>query len=49
MRDLPGDSGLQAFVVLGGYPWTIVLYMLLLGATVGAIGSGVAASRFLDV
>ena len=49
VRDLPGDSGLQAFVVLGGYPWTIVLYMLLLGATVGAIGSGVAASRFLDV
>ena len=49
VRDLPGDSGLQAFVVLGGYPWTIVLYMLLLGATVGAVGSGVAASRFLDV
>jgi cell division transport system permease protein len=49
VRNLPGDSGLQAFVVLGGYPWTIVLYMLLLGATVGAVCSGTAATRFLDV
>ena len=49
LRGLPGDSGLQAFVVLGSYPWTIVLYMLLLGAFVGAVGSGTAATRFLDV
>ena len=49
VRSLPGDSGLQAFVVLGGYPWTIVGYMLLLGATVGAVCSGTAATRFLDV
>jgi cell division transport system permease protein len=49
VRGLPGDSGLQAFVVLGSYPWTIVIYMLLLGAVVGAVGSGTAATRFLDV
>ena len=49
VRSLPGDSGLQAFVVLGGYPWTIVIYMLVLGAVVGAVCSGTAATRFLDV
>ncbi len=49
VRKLPGDSGLQAFVVLGGYPWTIVFYMLLLGATLGAVCSGTAATRVLDV
>lgn len=49
VRELPGDSGLQAFVVLGSYPWNICAYMLLLGATVGAVCSGTAAGRFLDV
>ncbi|MEO5722994.1 MAG: FtsX-like permease family protein, partial [Ilumatobacteraceae bacterium] len=49
VRSLPGNSGLQAFVVLGSYPWTVVVYMVGLGAIVGAVGSGTAASRFLDV
>ena len=49
VRSLPGDSGLQSFVVLGSYPWTVVTYMLSLGAIVGAVGSGTAATRFLDV
>jgi cell division transport system permease protein len=49
VRAFPTDSGLEGFVVTGGYPWTVVVYMLVLGAMVGAIGSATAASRFLDV
>jgi len=49
VRAFPADSGLEGFVVTGGYPWQVVTYMLVLGALVGAIGSATAASRFLDV
>jgi cell division transport system permease protein len=49
VRSLPTGSGFESLVVLGGYPWHVVLYMLVLGAFVGAAGSGTAASRFLDV
>jgi hypothetical protein len=36
-------------VVTDGYPLWIVFWIVLLGMLVGAIGSGTAASRFLDV
>jgi hypothetical protein len=36
-------------VVPGGYLSGVMLVLLLLGAAVGAIGSAIAASRFLDV
>lgn len=49
VRDFPSAAGLGAFVVTDGYPWWIVLWIVLLGMLVGAIGSGTAASRFLDV
>ncbi len=49
VRAFPAESGLEGFVVTGGYPWTVVIYMLVLGAVVGAVGSATAASRFLDV
>ena len=42
-------SGLSGFVVTGSEPWGIALAMVVLGALVGAIGSAIAASRFLDV
>ncbi|MEY4606744.1 MAG: hypothetical protein RLY45_1504, partial [Actinomycetota bacterium] len=42
-------SGLEAFVVTDGYPYWVWLMMLLVGAAVGAIGSGTAATKFLDV
>ena len=45
----PTNSGLKAFVVTDGYPLWIVFWIVLLGMLVGAIGSGTAASRFLDV
>jgi cell division transport system permease protein len=49
VRDFPSEAGLGAFVVTDGYPWWVVLWIILLGMLVGAIGSGTAASRFLDV
>jgi cell division transport system permease protein len=49
VRSFPAYSGLEGFVVTDGYPWTVVLVMLGLGAVVGAVGSGTAAGRFLDV
>jgi cell division transport system permease protein len=49
VRSFPSDAGLGAFVVTDGYPYWVVLWMVLLGMVVGAIGSGTAASKFLDV
>ena len=49
VRNFPSAAGLGAFVVTDGYPWWVVLWIILLGMLVGAIGSGTAASRFLDV
>ncbi len=36
-------------MITNGYDKTVMLYMLIIGAVAGAIGSGIAASRFLDV
>jgi cell division transport system permease protein len=49
VRDFPDASGMTALVVVDGYQWTVALYILVFGAAVGTIGSGIAASRFLDV
>jgi cell division transport system permease protein len=49
VRAFPVSSGLEGFVVTDGYPYTVWLIMILVGAFVGAVGSGTAASRFLDV
>jgi cell division transport system permease protein len=49
VRKFPPKAGLGAFVVTDGYPYQVVIFMMLLGALVGAIGSATAASRFLDV
>ena len=44
----PG-TGIASLVVPGGYVSGVMLVLLALGAVVGAIGSAIAASRFLDV
>jgi len=49
VQDFPENSGMTALVVVDGYQWTVALYVILFGAIVGTIGSGIAASRFLDV
>jgi cell division transport system permease protein len=49
VRGFPRDSGLSGLVVVDGYPYWVAAGMMLLGAVVGAVGSGIAASRFLDV
>lgn len=49
VADFPDSSGMQALVVIDGYQWTVAAYILVFGALVGMIGSGIAASRFLDV
>lgn len=43
------DTELAALVVTGGYVRFVMITMLIIGALAGAIGSGIAASRFLDV
>jgi cell division transport system permease protein len=44
----PG-TGISALVVPGSYVNGVMLMLLIIGALAGAIGSGIAASRFLDV
>lgn len=43
------DTELAALVVTDGYARWVMLILLGIGALAGAIGSGIAASRFLDV
>ncbi len=49
VQDFPDNSGFSALVVVDGYDTTVMLIMFAIGALAGAIGSGIAASRFLDV
>jgi len=49
VQGFPSESGFGAFVVTDGFPLWVVLWMIVVGMVVGAIGSGTAASRFLDV
>jgi cell division transport system permease protein len=47
--DFPSDSGFAALVVDDGFLFSRMLILLGIGAAAGAIGSGIAASRFLDI
>ena len=47
--DFPDKSGMTALVVVDNYEWKVAAIILAFGALVGMIGSGIAASRFLDV
>ena len=49
VKHFPDESGMTALVVVDGYQWTVAIVILVFGALVGMIGSGIAASRFLDV
>ena len=49
VKDFPPNSGFAALVVTDGYVLTVMLIILGIGMLAGAIGSGIAASRFLDV
>lgn len=49
VEEFPDASGMTALVVVDGYQWTVAIYILAFGALVGMVGSGIAASRFLDV
>jgi cell division transport system permease protein len=49
VKDFPPNSGFAALVVTDGYLFRSMLILLGIGMVAGAIGSGIAASRFLDV
>jgi len=49
VQDFPEQSGMTALVVVDGYQWTVAIVILVFGALLGMIFSGIAASRFLDV
>ncbi len=49
VQNFPDNSGFSALVVVDGYDQTVMLIMLAIGALAGAIGSGIAASKFLDI
>jgi len=47
--EFPPDSGFAALVITDGFEWRVMLIIVAIGMAAGAIGSGIAASRFLDV
>jgi cell division transport system permease protein len=47
--DFPSDSGFAALVVDDGFLFSRMLILLGIGVAAGAICSGIAASRFLDI
>jgi len=49
VSDFPPNSGFAALVVNDGYTGVVMLIIVGIGMLAGAIGSGIAASRFLDV
>jgi len=49
VQGFPDNSGMTALVVVDGYQWQVALIILVFGSLVGTVGSGTAASRFLDV
>jgi cell division transport system permease protein len=49
VKDFPPNSGFAALVVTDGFLFRSMVILLAIGMVAGAIGSGIAASRFLDV
>lgn len=49
VENFPVNSGFEAMVVDGPFAWQRSMVLIVLGMLVGAIGSGIAVSRFLDV
>jgi len=49
VKDFPPNSGFAALVVDDGFLLSRMVILLAIGMVAGAIGAGIAASRFLDV
>lgn len=49
LKDFPVDSGFAAMVVDGNFAVSRMIWLVGIGMLAGAIGAGIAASRFLDV
>jgi len=49
VRDFPENSGLASMVVESGFSGQVMVLLLVIGMVVGAVGAGIAASRFLDI
>src|SRR3954447_4294972 len=49
VRDFPENSGLASMVVETTFSGQVMVLLLVIGMVVGAVGAGIAASRFLDV
>jgi len=49
VENFPQGSGFSAMVITDGYDVVVMGTMLVIGALAGAIGAGIAASKFLDV
>ena len=49
VRDFPENSGLASMVVESSFSGQVMVLLLVIGMVVGAVGAGIAASRFLDV
>ena len=49
VRDFPENSGLASMVVETTFSGQVMVLLLVIGMVVGAVGAGIAASRFLEV
>ena len=49
VAEFPADSGFAAMVVDGNFAFSRMIWLVVIGMLAGAIGAGIAASRFLDV
>ncbi len=49
VEDFPDDAGFSALVVGDNYTLSVAIIVVAIGMIAGAVGSGIAASRFLDV
>ena len=49
LKDFPSDSAFVSMYVDSGFALSRMIWLVVLGMLAGAIGAGIAASRFLDV
>ena len=49
LEDFPSDSAFKAMYVSSSFMYERMLWLVIIGMLAGAIGAGIAASRFLDV
>lgn len=49
LKDFPADSAFISMYVDSGFAFSRMIWLVVIGMLAGAIGAGIAASRFLDV